>query len=570
MKPRRTRHTLDRMARDPDEGGAFVFDLVDDEVADLEAPLASSGASGADDEGDPDDAEPAPGEALSGALGRRLRVLAPVLAVLAVVVGTGFAVDGVRDGARMERMRDVHGGVVDVSAPLRETWEWDGRVGPSGATGEGRWNEVAVLGDLLAFQSGEDLVALDPATGDEAWRLRLGEDPDCGPQGAAGWSEAVTPQLVCLADAGPDRVAVVVGPEGAASAERTLGAADARRYGAARPGPDGTVLRAERVGPEPPAGANDGECTSPGDCTGTVDVGRGVRIRAEDAVTGAERWSVTVPFRSTRADQCTNWYATHWDGSSNMMDLDDMVDDDGFGARITGDVVQLYGCGVESAVTRNGVLLGAESEPGTRGVESLRTGGYMLYAFDGAISTALYDADGGLVGEIDGYVLEPTAVDGSGPETLLASGASGLWVRSYALDGTPRWDDAAPGEMQLFLAQVGGAAIFQTGAGQVRALDLATGTERWTWDPAEPDGAYPNDLYVSRAFTDGQSVLVVVETSSGGKGLVALDAVSGEVAWEQHGPDRSSTDDVPAPSSGLVAVDGNLLEVAPDGVRRLG
>ena len=566
MKPIRTRHTLDRMARDPDEGGAFVFDLVDDEVADLEAPLALSGADG---EGDPDGAEPAPGATLSGALGRRLRVLAPVAAVLAVVVGTGFAVDGARDGARMERMRDVRGGVADVTAPLRETWEWDGRVGPSGSAGEGRWNEVAVLGDLLAFQSGEDLVALDPATGDEAWRLRLGEDSECGPQGSVGWSEAVTQQLVCLADAGPDRVAVVVGPEGATSAERTLGAADAR-YGAARPGPDGTVLRAERVGPEPPPGANKGECTSPGNCTGMVEVGRGVRLRAEDAVTGEERWSVTVPFSPTRADQCTNWYATYWDGARNVVDLDDMIDDDGFGARITDDVVQLYGCGVESAITGNGVLLGAESEPGTRSVASLRAGGYLMHEFDGAIRSTLYDADGGLVGEIDGYALEPTAVDGSGPETLLASGASGPWVRSYTLDGTPRWDVAAPGEMQLFLAQVGGAAIFQTGAGQVRALDLATGTERWTWDPAEPDSAHLNDLYVTRAFTDGQSVLLVVETSSGGRGLVALDAVTGEVAWEQRGPDRSSIDNAPRPSSGLVAVDGNLLEVAPDGVRGLG
>ncbi|WP_454850514.1 outer membrane protein assembly factor BamB family protein [Promicromonospora soli] len=555
------------MARDPDEGGAFVFDLVDDEVADLEAPLAPSGADG---EGDPYGAEPAPGATLPGALGRRLRVLAPVAAVLAVVVGTGFAVDGVRDGTRMERMRDARGGVADVTSPLRETWEWDGRVGPSGSAGEGSWNEVAVLGGLLAFQSGEDLVALDPATGDEAWRLRLGEDPECGPQGSVGWDEAVTQELVCLAGAGPDRVAVVVGPEGAASAERTLGAADARWYGAARPGPDGTVLRAERVGPEPPPGANDGECISPGDCIGTVEVGRGVRLRAEDAVTGEERWSVTVPFSPTRADQCTNWYATHWDGSRNVMDLDDMVDDDGFGARITDHVVQLYGCGVESAITSDGVLLGTESEPGARSVASLRAGGYLLHEFDGAINSILYDADGRLVGEINGYVLEPTAVDGSGPETLLASGELGGTVRSFARDGTPRWDVAIPGDMQVFLAQAGGAAIFQTGEGRVRALDLATGTERWTWDPAEPDDAFPNDLYVPRAFTDGESVLLAVETSSGGKGLVALDVVSGQVAWEQYGLDRSAADNVARAGAGLVAVDGNLLEVAPDGVRGLG
>jgi hypothetical protein len=75
---------------------------------------------------------------------------------------------------------------------------------------------------------------------------------------------------------------------------------------------------------------------------------------------------------------------------------------------------------------------------------------------------------------------------------------------------------------------------------------------------------------VLRAFTDGESVLLAIETSYGGKGLVSLDAVSGEVAWEQHGFDRSSTGNALEPSSGLVAVDGNLLEVAPGGVRGLG
>lgn len=567
------------MARDPDEGGAFVFDLVDDDVAGSDAPSTSSDRSGTED---PDGDGLGAGAPLPGTLSHRLRLLAPVAAALAIALGTGFAVDGVRDGARMERVRAAHGGVVDVTSPLEEAWAWSGPVGPAGAMEEGRWNEVAVLGDLLAFQSNDDLVALEPATGDEAWRIRLGADADCGPQGTAGWSEAVTRRLVCVAGAGADRTAVVIGPEGAVSAERVLGAADERRYGAARPGPDGTVLRARRVGPEPPAGADDAACTSPGDCTGTVDTGRSLRLRAEDAATGEERWSVTVPFRSTRADQCTNWYATHWDGSNNVMDLDDMLDQDGFGARITSNLVQLYGCGIESAVTGDGVRLGAETEPGTGGIGSLRSGGYLGHAFDGSMVTTLYDADGDLVREVDGYVLEPTAVDGSERDTLLVSGEAvgsgvseesgtfGMRLRSLAPDGTPRWDAATPSDAQLFLAQAGGAAIFQTGAGEVRALDLATGQERWTWDPAEPDDEYPSDLYVSRAFTDGQSVLLVIETSYGGVGLVALDILSGEVAWEQYGAESTVDGNIPGPSAGMVAVGGNLLEVAPGGVRGLG
>jgi hypothetical protein len=555
------------MARDPDEGGAFVFDLVDDDTADLAASRTPSDAAG---EGGPGDDEPGPGEAPSGGLNRTLRLLVPVAAVLAIGLGTGFAVDGMRDGARTERMRDVHGGVVDVTSQLGEEWTWHGPVGEIGAMDKGRWNEVAALGDLLAFQSGRDLVALEPATGAEAWRLRLGEDPECAPQGSAGWSEAVTLRLVCLAGSGTDRVARVVGPDGAVSAERTLSAADMRRYGAARPGPDGTVLRAARVGPEPPAGANDAECLSPGECTGTVEVGRGLRLRAEDAATGEERWNLTIPFRSTRADQCTNWYATSWDGSDNMVDLDDMLDADGFGARITSDLVQLYGCGIEAAVTRDGVPLGTEIEPGTGGVDGLRTGGYVGYSFDGVMGSTIYDAGGEVVGEIDGYALQPSAVDGVGPDTLLASGELGPRLRAYSPDGTLRWDVPTPADVQQFLAQAGGTAIVQSGAGQVRGLDVVTGAERWVWDPAQPGEGYVADLYVSRAFTDGQSVLLLIETSYGGRGLVALDAVSGEVAWEDYGPDGSGDDSPPRPSAGLVAVDGHLLEVAPNGVRGLG
>jgi outer membrane protein assembly factor BamB len=65
-------------------------------------------------------------------------------------------------------------------------------------------------------------------------------------------------------------------------------------------------------------------------------------------------------------------------------------------------------------------------------------------------------------------------------------------------------------------------------------------------------------------------VLLATETPSGGTGLVALDVLSGEVAWEQRGSDAAPGTEIPGPGTGLVAVDGNLLEVSPDGVRGLG
>ncbi|MGI5188900.1 PQQ-binding-like beta-propeller repeat protein [Promicromonospora sp. CA-289599] len=557
------------MARDPEPGGAFVFDLVDDGAADPVDPLAPSAAATGDE---PDGEQPERGDTageLPVGSDRSLRGVAPVAAVLAIVLGTGLGVDGIRDAARSEQMRAVHGGVVDVSAPLTETWAWEGAVGSPTAVEEGLGAEVVVLGDVLAFESGAELVALDAATGAEAWAVPLGADPDCGPTGSTGWGQVTTSVVVCLAGPDADRAVTVVGPDGVVSAPRALAVADTRRFGEPRPGPDGTVVRAERTGRVPTSGLGDGECTELGECSGTVRAGQDLTVRAEDAVTGEERWRVTIPFRPTPADQCANWYGTSWDGSGTAVDLDSMLDPGGFGARITDRLVQLYGCGVEAVITSDGVPLGTEIEPGTGGVESFRNGGYTSYTYSQDVRTVLYDSAGTTVGEIDGYAVEPSAVDGSGPDTLLGVREPGARVTAYESDGTPRWDADVTTDAQNFLAQVAGTAVILTGSGMVRGLDLASGEEGWVWNGTDAD-EFGADLYVSRSFTDGQFVLLVVENGYGGAGMVSLDVVSGEVVWEQHGEESVLDGAGQIGGSGLLAIDGNLLEVMPDGVRGLG
>lgn len=553
------------MARDQGGGGTFVFDLVDDGPAGPDGPQPPAGGPGVPE--GPDGDGPGAGDpAASDGLSRRLRTLAPVAAVLAVVLGTGLSVDGVRDGARTERMRELRGGVTDLSSPLAERWRWEGLVGSRSAIDDGLGNQVAVLGDVLVLESEGELVALDPDTGEEAWTVPLGEDPDCGPLGAAGWVETATPVLACLQGPRADRAVTVVGPGGVVSAPRVLHAADTRRYGKPRPGPGGTVLRARRAGPTPPADAGDAVCTDTGECTGTVEAGQDLVLRAEDAATGEERWSVTVPFRATQAGQCNNWLGTSWDGSGNMVDLEQMLDPGAFGARIAADLVQLYGCGIEAAVTPDGVLLGTDIEPGTGSVTSLAAGGYTGFTFDGEVETVLYAANGDVVGEIAGYALEASVTDGAGPRTYLAASAQRL--RAHETDGTPRWEVPMSADVQLFLAQVGDTAVVMTGAGTVRGLDLATGDERWMRDSsADIGGGYLQEMFVSRAFTDGQSVLLVSEDGSGGTGLVSLDVASGDVVWEQRAATGGTAQGF---ETSLIAVDGNLLEVTPAGVRALG
>lgn len=565
------------MGRDPDKGDAFVFDLVDDDAVAGAVAERPAGPGPTDDEADtlgPGAADPS----ASGSPGRKRRATAQAAAVLAIVLGTGLAVDGAGDHARVERMRDVPGGVADVSAPVEQTWVWGGAVGPGGSS-----TDVTVLGGLLAFESDEGVVALDPATGEEAWTVPLGESADCGPMVSSGWTDPASEALVCLQGTGAHREVVAVGADGTASAPRALDAADARRYGPPHVGPDSTVLRARRVGPLSAVDVGDAVCTDSGECSGTVEAGRDLVLRAEDAATGAERWTVTVPFRAADATLCSRTFGGSWGGSDTRLVLSGQLAPDTFGAWVGAGLVDVAGCGIQASVTSDGVVLGTEIEPGRGRVTRLGATSFAGTSFDGVAVATLYAADGGVVGEVTGYPLSPWATDEAEPPTLLAVDEPARRLRAYEPDGTPRWDIALQSGGQQFLAQVGRTAVVTTGAGSVRGLDLATGTERWVWDGSAPasadDGGYFGTARVLQAFTDGESVLLMTESDTGGgtRGLVALDAASGAVLWDRSGGGPVTTFD---PTDGdtveqgvvgnLVAVDGNLLEVTPGGVRGLG
>ncbi|MFD7021464.1 PQQ-binding-like beta-propeller repeat protein [Promicromonospora sukumoe] len=565
------------MARHPDDD-ALVFDLVDDEGGPdaLPGPFAegAADAEGAEGGGEGDEA---PGEAGADrppgdpvpALGRGRWALAAA-GVLATVLGTGLAVDGLRDDARVEEIRDVRGGVVDVSAPLDEVWAWSGEVGSRRAFVEGQGNQVAALGPLLAFESDGALLALRASTGEEEWSVPLGPDPDCGPTGFLGWSELETKVLVCLQGSGADREVFTVGPGGAASAPRTLDAGDERLYGYARPGPDGTVLRARRTGPAPP-GQDGAWCPDEGECSGTVETGRDLRIRAEDAVTGEERWTAVIPFRAMAAEGCRAAPALPWDRSDDIVRSGERLDPEGFGARIEAGLVQLWGCGFRAGVAAGGAVLGMDGVPGFAWVFGLDTGGYVAQTIaqrsDGTMDSTLYSPDGDVVTRVEGTLERPRTTDEPRAATLLAADPFEGRLRSYAADGSQRWDVPVPDATAQFLAQVGETLVTTTWAGEVRGMDLVTGAPRWSWRAQGGlyDWSYESS-YVSQAFTDGESLLLLLRSGSGDQGLVSLDAATGELVWDGTSSDLLT----PRPETLLLTVDGNLLEVSPAGVRRLG
>lgn len=558
------------MAGDPEEDDAVVFDLVDDdavagEVPSGHAPAARAGAAGADLDGAPGSSadETSLGQSLlGGALGAQLRLLAPVAAVLAIALGTGYVLDGVREAARIDAIREVGGGVVDVSAPLAERWEWAGAVGSGAFGAEGGPAQVAALGDLLVFVSDGDLLALEPASGAEAWAIPLGEDPECGPTGYPGRVPIATATVVCVSGPRADREVIAVGPDGVPSAPRALDPADLARYGSARPGPAGTVLRAERAGPGSAPDRGDARCATPDECTGTVESGRDIVVRAADAVTGEERWTVTAGFVATPAAACTTRRNRTWDGTISSVSAD-VLDREAFGARIGTGHVDLYGCGANASITAEGALLRGVGEPGDGLIAGLTTGGYVASTYGSTTHNTLYSADGEAIAELVGHAFEASVVDGVG--TLLGADENGSRLHAYEPDGTPRWAGAAGSRFVWFAAEVGDTAVLLADDGGVHGLDVATGHERWVWTPAEraEDAAPWNE---SQVFTDGRHVLLRLPDEARGAVLVSLDVASGERVWDAALADvlhlRQSTS--------LVAVDGNLLAVARDGVRGIG
>ncbi|GAB2464989.1 hypothetical protein GCM10027063_02940 [Promicromonospora xylanilytica] len=562
------------MAPDPEEDGALVFDLVDDDAgagaSSTQVPADAAEATGAGPGGLEDEAQagggPPAGAVPGDGLRARLRLLAPVAAVLAIVLGTGYALDGVRDAARIDRVRGVHGGVVDVSSPLTEQWAWDGGVGSGEIDGEGGFAQVAVLGGLLVFVSDDELLALDASSGARAWAVPLGEQPECGPAGYPGWETTVTSTVVCVQGADADREVVAVGPEGRPSPPRALDAEDLDRYGAARPGPGGTVLRARRVGSQSRPELAGAACAPAGECTGTVDTGRSIGVRAEDAVTGAELWTVSVPFVPTPAGECAVPPNRRWAPAGDpTTSTGRAVDTEAFGAQITSVRVDLYGCGVNASVTRDGVLLRGVSEPGDGQVASLTGGGHIASSYSSETSGILYSAAGDVLATVPGRPFEASVVDGAG--TLVGAVGNGSRLRAYEPDGTPLWAGSYESRFVWFAAEAGETAVLVDGGGTVHGLDVVTGDERWDWIPAERVDATPlSNVFRYRAFTDGRQVLLYLLDEEVGARLVSLDAVSGDLVWTEAMVDVLDG----WPDASLVSVDGHLLAVTPGGVRGLG
>ncbi|QJW35418.1 PQQ-binding-like beta-propeller repeat protein [Cellulosimicrobium protaetiae] len=462
----------------------------------------------------------------------RLVAAAVVAGVVVVLVGGMLVVDAVTSRDAQERLETARGAVRALDGAPAERWS-----APAAAE-----RGVAFLPGLLVTVEGDEAVALDLDTGAEAWRAPLaGDESVCG-----SWSPWMLPgtparTVVCVtgsevvpswyepapsapveedADVRPVTVAVL-DATGAVVGEREVELGGAVLV----PGPDGGLVRAERVGePGEPTGAPVAVDPGAGE---TVDgvAGRDVVVTLEDARSGEVRWRRELPF------QDVPWSCTTWDAETGGEE----IDPERLTVVATESLVDVTGCGVAASFLPDGARLD-DPDVAADGAVPLAGGRFLVDADRQGSSGALradrvLDPDGTPVLDPPGEVLDPQATDDPAPGVLLVR--DGIDLRAYDDEGSRLWtfDGTRAPEAVYVLAD--GTAVVGT-ASTVVGLDALSGEQTWSRFLDDLGGEEGRPTMVAQAFTDGRcAILVLVDPSTGSRPrVVALELGTGALVWE--------------------------------------
>ncbi|MFI2361633.1 PQQ-binding-like beta-propeller repeat protein [Promicromonospora sp. NPDC019610] len=536
----------------PDQQEPIVFELVE-----------HSGPDAVDQGGAAPDGSPGRRAPRLPRLSRRTWLV--VVAAVAVVTVGLTAVDLVRDHRRAELMRTSPIGVPSLDDPLAQAWTvpfdvpvpdegqrfvdqqlvtMDGLLVVPPGTAQNYVQDVGT-GPVDSARVGfEDVMAVDPGSGEVAWRVPLGENPVCGP---SGYDASVSADaLVCVQGPADAREVLTIAPDGGTRA-RPADLADGEQI---FPGPDGTAVRVVRTG----GAAEDAVCDL-GACTPSVlTEGRDVLVTAEDAATGAERWTSTVEFAPADTINCQRVGNEFEQGS---------VDADQVTVYTSAESVTVDGCGIWGALSTRGVRLDLASDTDAEVQVDAGTGlpahgwvtelGPDLFAveFD-PMRTVVVDGAGQVLRTLDGWVRGGN-VSPDAPDDLwfVTTRSGGYGFEAVREDGSVAWTDLNSQSILL----VGRDVVVVDRGATVVGLARETGEELWSWQSGDMAG-----LSRYRALTDGGTVVLEHQRQEGtGPGvLVALDLGTGEQVWD-------------APLAGsAVAVDGHVVEVGPEGLAGLG
>ncbi|WP_454850510.1 outer membrane protein assembly factor BamB family protein [Promicromonospora soli] len=527
----------------PDKEESVVFDLVED-----------NGPGDAPDAG-PDAAGTGP-SLLSGLPRPSRRTWVIAAAVVAAVAVTTVSVDLVRDHRRAELMRTSSVGVASLADPPEETWSVPFDVAAGRDSGARMDQQLVVMDGLLVMppvSTGSspdgsvtgvfeappgftDIVAVDPGSGEVAWRVPVEKSPVCGP---TGYDASISTELlVCVHGPDDDRRVLAITPDGA-TRSRPLDLAEGER---AFPGPDGMVVRTVRTGE--PIGYL--ACDESRNCPPRIlEQGRSVRVTAEDAGTGAERWTSTLEFDPTLSDNCQTWPANADPSDAPVTDPDLTM------VNVGAESVSVEGCGVSATLSVAGVRLDPTDDDviGQVWVSELGSG---RFAVEGqAAETVVVDAEGEILRTVDGW-MQPSRTAPDAPDDLwFVTRPSGVGFAAVREDGSEAW--MALDESRLALAARDVVVVNR--GNRLLGLDRATGAKIWEWADDDPRG-----LVGFRTFTDGETIAeqLLPQDGTGEGALVAIDLGTGDELW-----------DVPLAGS-VVAVDGYLVDLTSDGVRGLG
>jgi hypothetical protein len=531
----------------PAKQESVVFDLVEVNGPDGDAYDDANGAAdrAANEAGGGPDvpAGPRPGLLVRlSRLSRRTWVL--TAAAVAVVAVTVAAVDLVRDHRRAELMRTSPVGVESLSNPPAETWSV--RFDTTVEQGEGisMDQQVVIMDGLLVVPPTnaqsywvdpapgpggpvppgfKEVVAIDPVEGGVVWRVPLGERPTCGPTGHD--ASTSTEVLVCVHGADDAREVLAIAPDGS-SRTRSVELAEGEHV---FPGPDGTAVRTVRTGD--PAG--EVECDVSGTCSsGYLAPGRDVRVTAEDAGTGAERWTSTVAFDPMNSMNCQGDVVTVSAGAETVV-----VD----------------GCGVSATLSASGIRLDLVGGAGLTAPAWVTEIGPGRFAVEAKwLGTTVVDETGKTLHTLDGSIRSDATSPDAPTDLWFVQTTTEAWgFEAVREDGSVAWSERY-GRSALL---AGRDVVVVNRGNRVVGLERITGVELWSWSSDDLTGMIP-----FRTLTDGEAVALEYLSRDGSSDglLVTLDLDTGKQLWHM-------------PLTGpAIAVGGHLVEFTPEGVRGLG
>ena len=437
-----------------------------------------------EDAGGPHPDAPAPERARA----RRARALLrrwwplPVAGVLAVAAWQPVA-DAPTESAA-ERLRATTG-VIDatVTAPLDATPTASPGLVAALFSGT-RTQQGYLAGLVLGTGTGPDagpasVVGLDPATGEEVWRVDVADPPAADLTGRGGECRS--------GDDGPARTLWCV----ITDSRDLAGTASATRLVEVHLG-DHAVRSARDLAP--------GSAATPvGDTTLVVGTpaAQAVHLVATDVTSGEQLWAAEVPAPLLSPGSSTGWLSHA--GSHVLV--------------ATGDATWA----VDAATGR--------VQAGGAGVDVAR--GDRLVDVQGSSRTLLLGADGSGTAEAAGEVRAAAPDDGSAPGVLVTEVNDGslqpLLRGVDATSGAVLWERPADGMSRTNQVLLDGV-LYGSGATTVWAVDAETGEERWSSE----EGV----LRDYRLMTDGVHLLRVErERDSGTPVLAAYALASGRRAW---------------------------------------